>query len=101
VSTIRTIQSAAWANKLTKGFNTSDVPLEFCYLSAEVAEAFDAWRKGRPDLGEELADVALFLVSLAEMNGVDLQAEVERKLAKNAGRTYVTGAAGLPVRVDV
>lgn len=96
---LRTIQSAAWSNKLAKGFNTTDVPLEFCYLQAEVAEAFDAWRKGHDDLGEELADVALFLVSLAEMNGVDLQAQVEGKLAKNVDRTYVTGATGLPVRV--
>lgn len=99
MSTLRDIQAAAWKNKLDKGFNTTDVPLEFCYLNAEAAEAFDAWRKGRDDLGEELADVALFLVSLAEMNGVDLQAEVERKLAKNARRTYVTGGNGLPVRV--
>jgi NTP pyrophosphatase (non-canonical NTP hydrolase) len=97
---ITDVQAAAWKNKLDKGFNTTDVPLEFCYLSAEVAEAFDAWRKGRADLGEELADIALFLMSLAEMNGVDLQAEVERKLAKNALRTYATGATGLPVRVD-
>lgn len=97
---LRTIQAAAWKNKQAKGFNITDVPLEFCYLSAEVAEAFDAWRKGRPDLGEELADVALFLVALAEMNGVDLQAEVEAKLTKNAGRQYVTGTNGLPVRLD-
>jgi NTP pyrophosphatase (non-canonical NTP hydrolase) len=96
---IADVQAAAWKNKLDKGFNTTDVPLEFCYLQAEVAEAFDAWRKGRDDLGEELADVALFLVALAEMTGVDLQAEVERKLAKNAGRQYATGANGLPVRV--
>lgn len=97
---IRAVQAATWRNKLDKGFNTTDVPLEFCYLSAEVAEAFDAWRKGRDDLGEELADVAIFLVSIAEMNGVDLQAQVEQKLAKNAGRLYVTGARGLPVRMD-
>lgn len=56
-----------------------------------------------PDLGEELADIALFLGSLAEMNGIDLQAEVEAKLAKlakNAGRTYVAGPNGYMVRVD-
>lgn len=97
---IRAVQGAAWRNKLDKGFNTTDVPLEFCYLHAEVAEAFDAWRRGRPDLGDELADIALFLVSLAEMNGIDLQTAVQRKLAKNASRTYVIGAAGLPVRVN-
>lgn len=98
--TIRDAQAAAWKNKLAKGFNTTDVPLEFCYLNAEVAEAFDAWRKGRTDLGEELADVALFLVALAEMNGIDLQSEIQHKLTKNAGRQYVTGAGGLPVRLD-
>lgn len=97
---IRMVQAAAWANKQAKGFNTTDVPLEFCYLSAEVAEAFDAWRKGRADLGEELADVALFLVSLAEMTGIDLQTEINHKLTKNAGRQYVTGVTGLPVRLD-
>lgn len=97
---IRAVQATAWKNKLAQGFNTTDVPLEFCYLSAEVAEAFDAWRKGRSDLGEELADVALFLVSIAEMNGVDLQTEVEQKVAKNADRMYVRGANGLPVRLD-
>jgi hypothetical protein len=32
--------------------------------------------------------VALFRFSLAEMNGIDLQAEVEAKIAKNALRTY-------------
>jgi hypothetical protein len=42
---IRSAQRAAWANKLAKGFNTTGVPLEFCLLSGEVAEAFDAWRR--------------------------------------------------------
>jgi hypothetical protein len=85
---IRAGQKLAWENKVTKGFNTTDVPLEFCLLQGEVAEAFDAWRKGRGSVGEELADVALFLFSLAEMTGVDLQGEVEAKVAKNASRAY-------------
>ena len=85
---IRSAQELAWANKVAKRFNTADVPLEFCLLQGEMAEAFDAWRKGRPDVGEELADVAIYLLSLAEMLGVDLQDAVEAKLAKNAARTY-------------
>lgn len=85
---IRTAQKLAWENKITKGFNTTDVPLEFCLLQGEVAEAFDAWRKGCGSVGEELADVALFLFSLAEMTGVDLQREVEAKIARNASRSY-------------
>lgn len=85
---IRSGQRLAWGNKLAKGFNTSDIPLEFCLLQGEMAEAFDAWRKGRDSLGEELADVALFLFGLAEMTGVDLQGEVEAKIARNAARSY-------------
>lgn len=85
---IRTAQKLAWDNKITKGFNTTEVPLEFCLLQGEVAEAFDAWRKGHGSVGEELADVALFLFSLAQMTGVDLQREVDAKIARNATRSY-------------
>jgi hypothetical protein len=85
---IRSGQKLAWQNKVAKGFNTTDVPLEFCLLQGEIAEAFDAWRKGREDVGEELADVAIYLLGLAEMADVDLQDQIEAKMAKNAARVY-------------
>ncbi|GAB3416856.1 nucleoside triphosphate pyrophosphohydrolase family protein [Flindersiella endophytica] len=85
---VEAAQRTAWANKLAKGFNTTDVPMEFCYLQGEITEAFEAWRHQPPELGEELADVAIYVLSLAEMTGVDLSAEIERKLAKNAARVY-------------
>ena len=85
---IRLAQKHAWQNKLAKGFNTTDVPLEFCLLNSEVAEAFDAWRRDRPDVAEELADIAIFLFGLAEMVGADLQEAVEAKLAVNEARVY-------------
>jgi hypothetical protein len=85
---ISSAQKIAWANKVAKGFNTTDVPLEFCLLNGEIAEAFDAWRKKNQDLGEELADIAIFLLGLAEMTGVDLQRAVEAKLAANQARIY-------------
>ena len=62
---IRSAQKLAWENKVVKGFDRTVVPLEFCLLQGEIAEAFDAWRKGREDVGEELADVAIDLLSLA------------------------------------
>lgn len=96
---LATIQARAWANKLAKGFNTTDVPMEFGLLTEEVSEAFSAWRKNRP-VGPELADVAIFLVSLAEMLGVDLAAEVDRKMAVNAARAYVRMSNGTPVKAD-
>jgi NTP pyrophosphatase (non-canonical NTP hydrolase) len=95
---IRAVQAATWKNKLAKGFNTTDVPMEFGLLTAEVSEAFTAWRKGLPDFGEELADVFLYLAGLAEMTGVDLAAEVEAKLAVNAGRVYERAGNGALVR---
>jgi NTP pyrophosphatase (non-canonical NTP hydrolase) len=85
---IRSAQKLAWENKVAKGFNTTDVPLEFCLLQGEIAEAFDAWHKGRDDVGEELADVAIYLLSLAEMTGIDLQDQTKTKMAKNAARVY-------------
>ncbi len=43
---IQLAQKLAWENKTAKGFNTTDVPLEFGLLTAEIGEAFTAWRKG-------------------------------------------------------
>lgn len=97
---IRHAQKLAWNNKISKGFNTSDVPLEFGLLTAEVGEAFTAWRRHKPDLGEELADIALYVMALAEMNGLDLDNEIENKIAKNSGRVYARNEHGVPVRVS-
>ena len=97
---IRTAQERAWANKVAKGFNTTDVPLEFGLLTAEIGEAFTAWRKGLPDFGEELADVLLYLAALAEMTGVDLGGEVARKIEKNTRRQYERNEHGAFIRVE-
>jgi NTP pyrophosphatase (non-canonical NTP hydrolase) len=95
---IQSGQQLAWENKVAKGFNTTDVPLELCLLQGEIAEAFDAWRKGREDIGEELADVAIYLLGLAEMTGIDLQDEIESKLAKNPARVYRRLPSGVPTK---
>jgi NTP pyrophosphatase (non-canonical NTP hydrolase) len=97
---IREAQRLAWENKVAKGFNVTDVAVEFGLLTAEVGEAFTAWRKELPDLGEELADVFVYLVSLAEMNGIDLGEEVARKIEKNARRRYERNERGVLVRVS-
>jgi hypothetical protein len=85
---IRSGQMLAWDNKLAKGFNTTDVPMEFCLLQCEVAEAFNSWRKGRVDVGAELADAAIYLFGLAQMTGVDLQEEIEAKISKRGSRPH-------------
>jgi NTP pyrophosphatase (non-canonical NTP hydrolase) len=92
-------QKITWSNKIDKGFNTTDVALEFGLLTAEVGEAFTAWRKRLPDLGEELADIVIYVMALAEMNRLDLNTEVENKIAKNSARVYHRNSDGVLNRI--
>ena len=60
---IRSAQKMAWQNKVAKGFNTIDVPLEFCLLrvrSPKHRSLAQRLRRRR----HELADVAIYLLGL-------------------------------------
>ncbi|MBA4216941.1 MAG: nucleotide pyrophosphohydrolase [Proteobacteria bacterium] len=54
----------------------------FQWLTAE--QSLQLSDDQRRHLGEELADVLLYLLQIADHGGVDLEAAVERKLALNA-----------------
>ena len=82
------MQKRVYQNKLNKGFNVTDVPKEFCYLYGEVAEAYDAYLKNKEDLGEELADIAIYLLGLSEILGYNLKEQIEYKMQKNEKRVY-------------
>jgi NTP pyrophosphatase (non-canonical NTP hydrolase) len=75
-------------NKKNKGFNTTDIAVEFCLTHEELSEAYRAYYKKLPDLGEELADVAIYLLSIAEITGIDLEKEILAKIEKNKKRKY-------------
>ncbi len=85
---LRKIQKEVFQNKLNKGFNTTDVNKEFCFTYGELSEAYDAYRKKKDDLGEEIADVAIYLMGLSEMLGFDLEDEIMKKIEKNYKRKY-------------
>lgn len=85
---LKALQKEVFKNKVDKGFNTSDVPKEFAFIHEEVSEASRAHRKKLPDLGEEIADVAIYLLGLSEMVGVDLEDELLKKIEKNKNREY-------------
>jgi NTP pyrophosphatase (non-canonical NTP hydrolase) len=87
-SDLARFQREIYDNKVKKGFNVTDIYLEFCYLHGEVTEAFESYLKQKPNQGEELADIAIFLFGLAEILHVDLEAEILRKMEKNRNRTY-------------
>ena len=82
------VQKAVYQNKVDKGFNVTDVNVEFCLLYGEVAEAYEAWKKKQDTIGEELADIAIYLLGLSEILGVDLASEIEKKMKINREREY-------------
>lgn len=85
---MKEIQKQIWQNKINKGFNTTDVNKEFCLLYGEVSEAYEAYRKKKDDLGEELADIAIYLMGISEMLGFDLEDQILSKVSKNEKRVY-------------
>ena len=96
---MKKIQKEIWLNKINKGFNTTDVNKEFCLLYGEVGEAYEAYRKKKDDLGEELADIAIYLMGLSEMLNFDLEDEIEKKIIKNKNRVY-KNIDGVNVRIS-
>lgn len=82
------IQKEIYQNKVYKGFNVTDINKEFCLTYGEVSEAYEAWRKKKDDLGEELADVAIYLLGLSEILKIDLEDEILKKVYKNSKREY-------------
>ena len=85
---LKKIQKEIYQNKLDKGFNVTDINKEFCLTYGEMAEAYEAWRKNKYDLGEELADVIIYILGLSEILNIDLESEILKKVNKNKHREY-------------
>ena len=81
-------ETAFLQNKINKGFNITDINKEFCLLYGEVSEAYDAYRKNKDDLGEELADIAIYLLGISEILGKNLEEEIINKIEINKNRKY-------------
>lgn len=65
-------------------------------LSLEVAEVLEhfQWDEGELDqqaFADELADVALYLLQLASLSGVDLEQAILHKLEINSNRNWESG----------
>ena len=85
---LKELQKEVMRNKLEKGFNTTDVALEFCRAHEELSEAFSKFNRGQDGVAEEFADVAIFLLGMAEILGFDLEAELVKKIEINKKRKY-------------
>ena len=84
----RQLQKDVYQNKINHGFNVTDINFEFCLAYGEMGEAYSAWLKKKDDLGEELADVVIFLMGISEILNIDLEQEIENKIKKNVKRKY-------------
>lgn len=94
---LKQVQQEILENKRRKGFNTTSIEQEFCYLYGEVGEAYEAYYKQKPTFAEELADAAIFLLGIAEISGIDLEQEILKKVSKNRDRNYQFNDLGKPV----
>jgi NTP pyrophosphatase (non-canonical NTP hydrolase) len=91
--------------------NPKDLAISITLEAAELLEQFQ-WK--RPDevdalladatsrrrVGEEMADVLILLISLADAAGIDLVAAAEAKLAENARKYPVDRARGSAKKYD-
>lgn len=67
-----------------------NIAISLVLESAEILEHFQ-WRESPTDLpalAGELADVALYLLQLASITGIDLEAAILDKLEQNYTRTW-------------
>ena len=96
---IRDMQKAIYQNKIDHQFNVTNIEKEFLSLYGEVAEAFDAYRK-KQNVGEELVDVAIYLLGLAEILSIDLDGEIQKKMKINQARRYTSYGNGYAKRID-
>ena len=86
---IKQTQKRIYENKINKGFDITDIYRQFCFLHGEITEACEAYTKKKHNLGEELADVAIYLLGLAEILDIDLEQEILEKMDKNEKRQYI------------
>lgn len=95
--TMREMQKLAYEYRLCKGLDGKDINNEFCLLYGEVAEAYNALKKCDPNADERIADIAISLMGIAEIFGIDqLQEEIEKKLRIKEGMAYAEINEGIP-----
>jgi NTP pyrophosphatase (non-canonical NTP hydrolase) len=83
--------------------NPKDMAAALAIEAAELQEIF-LWKSGadidvtakkkRPEIEDEMADIAVYLLEFADNLGIDLEAAILSKLEKNAAKYPVEKARG-------
>jgi NTP pyrophosphatase (non-canonical NTP hydrolase) len=85
-----------------KGAENQNIPTKLALIHAEVSEALEDYRDGKiattfdengkpHGFAQELADIVIRVGDLAEMTGVNLEAEVIMKMRYNSTRKIMHG----------
>jgi NTP pyrophosphatase (non-canonical NTP hydrolase) len=79
-------QHNAWVERM--GWHNKTVLEALALIASEVGEAVNECRGEQPSekLGEELADIILRVVDLAESLSIDIDTEIQRKMKINEAR---------------
>lgn len=97
--TLKDLQDYVLQMKQERGFNTTDKFYECCLFAEECGEVISAIRKNSKggsigtgskvgQVAEELADVLIYLCSLANMHGIDLEKAFREKEKINKQRVW-------------
>lgn len=93
------LQKQVYQNKLDKKFNVTDISMEFALTYGELSEAYEAWWKKKENVGEEIADVVIYLLGLCEILNVNLEKELLNKIEVNKNRIY-KNIDGVVTKID-
>jgi NTP pyrophosphatase (non-canonical NTP hydrolase) len=87
--------------------NPKDLAVSISIEAAELLELFQ-WKTGAESaahaaanlerVSEEIADVAIYLIELADITGIDLAQAIDAKLEKNASKYPVEKSRGLSTK---
>ena len=87
----RFVRSKGWYDETSKRPQTPrNLSISLALEAAEILEHFQ-WRdevKDKDELASELADVALYLLELASVTGIDLEAAMLKKLEVNKTKEW-------------
>lgn len=90
------VRSKGWYENTSPRQQTPrNLAISLCLEASEVLEHFQ-WQENssnHQELAYELADVMLYLMQLAKVNGIDLEAAVLEKIRINKHRTWDTSAS--------
>ena len=79
--------------------NPKDLAISLSLEASELLECFDVAKK-RPQMEEELADVVIYAILLADRIGADIPEIVGKKIDKNARKYPVDKARGNARKYD-